>query len=312
MSQFSIILNQVIIFSILMSFGYLLRKNKVFSKSDVKGISTLLLKVLMPITVFYVIYDSNATLKLFLEHKDFFIISTILLLFLLLIGNIMTKLTKTNHKKAAPIALYYAFNNNNFFGLPIILSLFTSTTSKVNFSQFLIIDSILLWTIGVYLCNKENFKKDFFKQIKNSLNPMTLAMILALICLTFNINVPSLINSALGGFKTSSGTIAMFYVGCLLADTNPKGILKDKNLYYLIIIKMIIIPVLIMIFGPLMLSKESSFILALLIAMPGKVLVSLMIKSYNLDEYYAAKIIFVTTIVALPIIPLLTYINSLI
>lgn len=310
MSQFNIILNQVSVFSILMGLGYLFRKREIFSRNDVKGMSVLLMKVLMPTTVFFVIYDSGATLTLFLDHKNFFIITTILFFGLLYLGTLISKTFQKDQKKAIPLSLYYAFNNNNFFGLPIILSLFQTTSSKVNFSQFLIIDSILLWTIGVYLCNKENFKKDFFKQLKKSLNSMTLALLSALLLLAFKIELPSVITNSLVGFKAGSGTIAMFYVGCLLAETDYRGIFADINVYILVILKMILIPILIMIFGPLLLSKESTLILALLISMPGKVLVSIMVKDYNLDDYYSAQVIFATTLLALPIIPILTYLYS--
>lgn len=310
MTPTQITLKQIYIFIILMSLGYFFRKKQLLSKTGLQGIATLLSKLFMPITVFYVIYDSGADLKQFMEHNTFLLLSLVLMLALLQLGKLVAKLVKADHNQAVPLTLYFTFNNNNFFGLPIITSLFSSVASKINFSQFLIIDSVLLWTLGAYLCNQKQTKTSFFKQLKNSLNPMTWALLIGIVMLSFKLTLPEIINQALTGFKVSSGTVAMFYIGCLLADTDYHGILKDKGLLVLIGLKMLLIPFLIIIFGPLVLSAESSLILALLISLPGKILVSIMVGDYGLDHYYAAKLVFATTLMALPIIPLLTWLAT--
>lgn len=309
--EITIILNQIGIFVILMGLGFGFIKGKIISEDSLRGISALLMKLLMPITVFYVIYESGATLKLFGENILFMLIVVVLFVILLACGTLLSKFMKMRNAQAVPFILYFVFNNNNFFGLPLITSLFGSAASRVNFSQHLIIDNLFLWTIGVYLCSRHLNEGNFFKQIKNSINGMTLAIVLALVFLGFGIEVPAIINQALAGFKASSGTIAMFYVGCLLATTDYQGILKDKSLYFLIIIKMIVVPLLILVFCRGLLGYESSLILAIMMGLPGKILVSIMVGNYGLDDRYAAKLVFATTIVALFTIPLITWVSTL-
>ena len=309
--QISIILNQVGVFGILMSIGYVFMKKNILNTATLKGISALLMKLLMPVTTFYVVYDSGATIELFIENGLFFVIVLILFLVLIGIGMLFSKVLKMQNAEAIPFILYFAFANNNFFGLPIITSLFTSAESSINFTQNLIVDSVLLWTLGIYLCTKHMKQENFLQHIKKSVNSITIAVIIAFAMIALNIQIPRVLNGALIGFKQGSSSIAMFYVGCLLADTDLSGIFKDAKLYVLVFVKMIALPILILLFLKPVLGEESAVVLAILMGLPGKIMITIMVGTYELNDYYAAKLVFATTIVALFTIPLIIWVNTL-
>ena len=309
--QISIILNQIGIFVILMSLGFGFMKGKILDKISLRGISVMLMKLLMPITTFYVIYESGATIENLMENGIFFVIVAGLFTILLLIGMFLSKKLKMQNAEAIPFILYFVFSNNNFFGLPLITSLFpNSVNSSINFSQHLIMDNLFLWTIGIYLCTKHLNEGNFWKHAKNSVNAMTIAVVLAFLMLAFKIELPVMINGALKGFKEGSSSIAMFYVGCLLANADLKGIFKEKSFYALVFVKMIAVPILILVFLRSLLGAESALLLAIMIGLPGKIMISIMVGTYELNDYYAAKLVFATTLVALFTIPLITWIST--
>jgi len=309
--QISIILNQVGVFGILMSIGYVFMKTKILNTNTLKGVSALLMKLLMPITTFYVVYDSGATIELFIENSLYFMIVLILFLSLIGIGMLFSKGLKMQNAEAIPFILYFAFANNNFFGLPILTSLFSSAESSINFTQNLIVDSVLLWTLGIYLCTRHLKQGNFLQHIKKSVNAMTLAVMIAFVMVGLNIQLPSVLDGSLIGFKQGSSSIAMFYVGCLLAEADLSGIFKDVKLYVLVFVKMIALPILILLFLKPMLGEESALVLAILMGLPGKVMITIMVGTYELNDYYAAKLVFATTIVALVTIPMIIWVNTL-
>ena len=310
--QISIILNQIGVFIVLMGIGFGFMKGKLLNSDSLKGISIVLMKLILPITTFFVVYRSGASLSLFLEKWSFFVILIGLYIVLLLIGMFLSKRMKMPNSKAVPFILYFAFSNNNFFGLPLITSLFDSPSSSVSFSQHLVMDNLILWTFGIYLCSRHLNQGNFLSQMKKGINAMTISVVLAFVMISLQIELPILIEEALIGFKSGSSSLAMFYVGCLLANIEFTDMFKEKKLYLLVFVKMILAPLVILaVFSPI-LGSETALILAILIGLPGKIVVSIMVGNYGHDEQYAAKLVFATTIVALITIPLITWAASLI
>lgn len=100
--------------------------------------------------------------------------------------------------------------------------------------------------------------------------------------------------------------LSMIIVGSMLSDLSIKSIIKEKLMYYLAFIKLIIIPVCIYIIITILHGSELlKTICILLEATPSAVVCSAFPDEYNIKKELSAKIIFITTAFSIVTIPLI-------
>ena len=224
MNTFEILLEQMGLFVIYLLAGVILIKTKVLSSEMLEAISRFVVKMALPILVFVNITDgveketlTHSVLILFITAGFYF--------FMLFCGFGMTKLF---HLKGDRAGLYQAmsmFGNVGFMGIPIVVSIYPEK-GMLYMAVFTIIDQLMLWTLGVKLTSSEKEGGAF--NPKKLINPVTVAIILALICVLTGIRIPLVLNTALQKMGATATPLAMIYLGGVFACIDVLSFIRNR------------------------------------------------------------------------------------
>ncbi|MPN08956.1 hypothetical protein SDC9_156244 [bioreactor metagenome] len=108
-----------------------------------------------------------------------------------------------------------------------------------------------------------------------------------------------------------TGPLAMIVVGCSLADQELKNIARNYNLIKFAVIKQILLPVLIFFVLRLFCSDDVVWIIVILASMPTAVNLVAFIGERGEDSATAAQAVIVSTLISLPMIPVLLWLMRL-
>lgn len=198
-----------------------------------------------------------------------------------------------------------AFGNIGFMGIPIVTSIFPER-GMLYISVFTMIDQLMLWTVGVRLTSKAEHSSFDFKKL---INPVTVAIVLALIFILTGISLPEILNTAFSKIGATATPLAMIYLGGVFACMDVRKYICKLDYYGIVAIKMLIFPVLFyLLLGLLPISAEIRMTMTLTSAMPVMSSVVMMANAYGTDGDYAMGGILVTTVCSIVTLPLVYWI----
>lgn len=309
--QIVIVINQIIIFAILMVIGFIAAKTKVITKDALNTLSKLIVKIILPALIFSIVAGSGVTIEEFLISGRFAIGVVLCYTLLILVGIMMSKLCKLQGKTANIFIALATFGNMGFMGIPLIQAIFKEPVAQVCISVYTIVDMAFLWTFGVYLCSRHQKKSNSLSAVKNMINPTTIALLVAFIIMIFKIPVPGLLMNTILGIGGTSKYLTLMYLGGALAYVSVSKIPKKPSIFMLVIVKMLIIPVIVYLLLGFFLPQIPKTILTIIVGLPAMTTIAMVATAYGSDDEYATEVIFVTTLFSLVTIPIVSIVTSI-
>lgn len=196
------------------------------------------------------------------------------------------------------------FSNLGFMGIPVAGAVF-GPESIFYVSIFNLTFSILLFSVGVLMLRPDMGK---YLDPKLFLNTGLIASVAGLILFVLQVHIPSPfadVFTLLG--STTTPPLAMVVVGALLATLPIEGIFTDKKIWAITLLRLCVIPI--AVFLVLRPFVEGPFLLGvpvLLAAMPVAANAVMLAEEYHVDSTLASKGVFLTTILSLVTLPLIT------
>lgn len=309
--QIDIIINQIIVFSILMAIGFVSAKSNVFTKDALNALSKVIVKVILPALIFSIVADSGLTPKDFLVSGGFTLGIVLCFVLLIITGLVMSKLCKLEGKTSNVFIALATFGNMGFMGIPLIQEIFKEPVAQVCITIYTIIDMALLWTFGVYLCSRHRQNSNSLSAVKNMINPTTAALFIGLIIMIFKIPVPDLLMNTVKGLGGTTKYLTLMYLGGTLAYVSAGNTIRKPSIFILTLVKMLMMPVLIYYILGFFLPQIPRTILTIIVGLPSMTTIAMVATAYQSDDEYAAEIIFVTTLASLFTIPIISVITSM-
>ncbi|QUH25751.1 AEC family transporter [Serpentinicella alkaliphila] len=138
------------------------------------------------------------------------------------------------------------------------------------------------------------------------LNPNIIAVYIGIIIMAVDIRLPNMLLLSVNAIGSITGPLSMIIVGVILSEVDIKNYIKDITVYYGVIVKLIVMP-LILYFLLLLISNISIInnTLVILVAMPSAIMTSIFAESYKKEKDYATVIVFLTTVFSIVTLPLL-------
>ena len=320
MSTLNILFNQIGMFVIYILAGIILIRTHVLNRENMEVVSRLVIKLALPVMIFT--NTVNGVDKQMLFHS-LPILGIAFFMYICLFG--LSFLSgKILHLQGDHQQLYSAmsaFGNIGFMGIPIVTSIFPER-GMLYISVFTMIDQLMLWTVGVRLTSKaedtvENTSKNSSQcgknvgavkhstfDFKKLINPVTVAIVLALFCILAGLTLPEILNTAFSKIGATATPLAMIYLGGVFACMDVKKYICKLDYYGIVAIKMLIFPVLFyLILGLLPISAEIRMTMTLTSAMPVMSSVVMMANTYGTDGDYAMGGILVTTVCSIVTLP---------
>lgn len=302
-----ICLKQVVQLFILILCGVVIEKSKTAGKDGKQLLSSLLIKFAVPCMIvnsYIGSYDSNVSNNITLS----FIYSVLICVVGILISILAAKFVKVENRATFKFAC--SFSNAAYMGFPLVKALF-GDEGIIYASSYVTVFNILLWSIGyMYFTNKTSFK-DLIKNLITC--PPIIAVVIGLIIYIFKIPVIDVIASPIESIGSLTTPISMFIIGMTIAESDIKSLLKNVEIYYAILIRLIIIPIISLII--IKCFKMPDIVrnaILILHACPAAAITTLLAIENKKDEQYAAGVVVISIILSIISLPLYTYLLTLI
>jgi predicted permease len=299
MSLAYISFQQILIMVMIMAIGLLCAKTGLIDDDMCKKLSNLLLLVVNPLLIllsyqrpFETAVLQGLLLTIFLGFVSFMIA--------IAASHIVYRNRGDKDYGLERFAAVYP--NSAFLGIPLINGIF-GTEGVFYLTGYLTVFFIFFWTHGMITMSG---KRDFSAIKKALVSPPLLAIFLGFAMFVLRIQLPDIIYTPLallGGLNTP---LAMLVAGASIYGASILGILRDKRIYGLCAMRLLILPALtILALAPFDIPPMIRGVIVVISACPIAINLILFAHRYNRDHLYASQAFAASTILSLGTIPLL-------
>lgn len=288
---------QVTIFCLILA-GYILTKAKVLSADARKPLSNLLINFILPcniITSFMMEFNQ----KIMMDCLAILLVSICIQIFVIFTSKYFYP--KTESSKMPVLRYGTIVSNAGFMGNPIAQGLY-GDLGLLYASIYLIPLRAVMWSFGV-TCFTGTKGKGVLKKILT--HPCIVAVLIGIVLMLTQFQLPKGIEQTLRYAGNANTALSMIVIGNILAEVKASEIL-DLKAWWFCLVRLAIIPLLVLIGCQLAgideLVKQVSVVLA---GMPGAATTAILAAKYDSDAHFAAKIVFLSTLLSMLSIPLL-------
>ncbi|WP_026479010.1 AEC family transporter [Alkaliphilus transvaalensis] len=303
---FITVFNQIAILSLMIIIGYGIKKFDVLNDQLNKGISGLVLKVTLPAMIIKSMQFEFSREVLMTSFK---MILLSLLVHGLAIGisYIVYKYYKKDGPEGDVIQFILVFSNVGYMGYPVIYAIY-GDMGVFYAALFNIPFNVLLWTIGVSIMTRNSRReKEDVNYLKLIFNPGIIAVVLGFGMFLLSIKIPYVIYETLHSVGEMTVPLSMLVIGAMLGEMPLKEVFNEKRLISVSIIRLLAIPLIAMLilwgmgFRGILLGVP-----VVIAGMPAAANTAVFATIYDTAPHFASKAVFVTTLLSMITIPLLS------
>lgn len=301
MNFFTNMLNLQLTLFILIIIGIFLKKKNYIGEEGKKMLSDLLINLILPCNI---IYSFCSKIEIASNFVSNCILAIILSSCIQLTATFLSKWVFRNYPKTQKNVMSYGLicSNSSFIGLPVAECLYGSL-GVLYTSIFQIPIRFTMWTAGLSLFTTVD-KKDAFKKLLK--HPCIISIFIGFLLMILPISLPQFVSNTISTLSKCTVPISMFVIGATLADANIKTLFSRAVLYYTVL-RLIAFPVAVFIIlrmfnlDPLLIG-----ISVIMTGMPAGSTTAILAEKYGCDAEFASQIIFVSTLLSIFTIPLLS------
>lgn len=298
------ILNQTIIMLLLIMAGIICSKTGIISKETNKQLSTFVLQVVNPVLIlmsFQTEYRSELAKNLVITF------GLSVLAFAIMIGSAMLFVRKGEGRETAVERFAATYSNCAFMGIPLLNALF-GAEGVFYLTAFITVFNFFVWTHGVILLSGE---RDFRQVAKVFYSPTIIAIVLGIIMFFAHIRIPAVPAQALQFIANINTPMAMIVSGVTMADTNILKLLKKPGIYYISVLRLLVIPIILALVLSLFDIDEKVRLTVIIAASaPPAAMGTLLSIKYGRNSLYASEIFTAGTILSIATLPIIVRITE--
>lgn len=333
MSQFEIVVGQIVGFFIMMMVGYGCVRLRFYGMKTLDGMCMLLTRVLIPLLVFSNAVDGTTRADL-VGNWGIMLLTAAMYGLLMLVFFVTAWAIRLRGSRSHLFQAGFIFGNAGFIGIPLVLALFPKHGAMF-IVLMSIVDQALLWTYGVWLCEpvrdeseakigagepgdsgesggsaqalpSRNLGKSALALLRRFANPAIAGILIALVIIITGWRVPPMVLTPLHTIGQMATPLSLFYLGGLFALTKWWGVFKRYELYVGLVVKMLAFPVgfyfamsALAAVTPLPITHEMIQMMSLISGLPTMTTVAMFAgRSKNMPEY-AVGVVLVSTLFSL-------------
>ena len=210
---------------------------------------------------------------------------------------------KGKEKKNPPIMRFACiFSNAAYMGFPLIQALF-GAEGLLYASAYVTVFNILLWTVGYAIVSGKASPKEVLHSICTT--PVLWSVLIGLILYLGRIQLPELIRQPIQLVGNMNTPLSMVITGMMIAGSRPDKLFRNKEIFRIILIRMVLIPVAsFLVFALLGVKGMAAEVVLLLEACPCAAITSVFAVQFGYDEDLAAGAVVITTFISILVLPL--------
>lgn len=298
------ILDQTIIMLILIMVGVLCFKAHIISRESNKDLSKLVLQVVNPAVIF-MSYQTDYKSEL---------VRNLLLTFALSVGSMAILIAaayifiRKKEDRETEIERFSAiYSNCGFMGIPLMNALF-GMEGVFYLTAYITVFNIIVWTHGIILISGE---KDIKKVIKVFYSPTIISIVLGIICFFLKLRLPEVPSRAFNYVVQLNTPLAMIVSGVTMAETDIPELLKNKRVYMVCALRLLLLPVILSVLLSLLpLDEKVRMTVIVAAAAPPAAMCTLQCIRYGRNSVYASELFTAGTVFSVATLPMMVRITE--
>ncbi len=292
-----ITVNQIIQMFVLIFVGVVCTKVGLLDSQRSKTLSDVVTKVVTPalvISSFQREFDPKMLRNL--------LIALALSIFSLALSWVVVRLLlRKNDKFDYKVERFAAmYSNCGFMGIPLAYGVF-GDDGVFYIAGFNLLFNLLVFTIGQNSM-MEKPSGSFWKQM---ITPVSVASVIAVLLFVLRVDLPDVIGSPIEMIGDMTTPLAMLTAGVSVTQVNFAKALKNRRLYVVCALKLLVIPILFVLATKFLPLPEDVFMaIVLATACPTATVTVLFSVLYGRDDTYASEIFAASTLFSIVTIPL--------
>ncbi len=304
-TNFLTVASQVLSLFIMIAIGYILGKTRLLREEATPGLSNLILYVATPAAILQAFLNEERT------AEKIFNLALVAVFAILthLIGILIAKffIRAKNADTATVLRFGVIFSNCGYMSFPLQKALLGDIGVFYG-AMYVAVFNIFLWSYGIAIMGRD--KK--FPWKKAIFSPSVIAVVISIVLYLLQLNLPSVVGSAVSAFSALNTPLPMVIIGYYLSTSNLLGALTDKRIYLSAALRLIGIPAIILaillLFGvrgaPLIASTVAA-------SAPIAAASSMLSIKFNRDTICAVNGVTLTTLLSIITMPLFVAIAQL-
>lgn len=305
MEAFISILFQIVVMFLLVLCGVFLYRIHWISEETNRQLSNIVISFVNPALMFYA-YNIELKVQLIAGLGQAFLVAVVT--HGLFIG-ISKLLLKDNASGNYGLERYCCiYSNCAFIGIPLVSAVY-GVEGVFYVTAYITVFNLLMWSHGIVLMDSSG-KTNFVRKVL--LSPTILATLLGMVVFFAQVPVPKVILEPVRYIGSLNTPLAMIVSGVTIAQSNFLEGLKDKRIYWIAFIKLLLVPVMVLcLFFFFHIDQKALMSTILVGACPTATASTLLAIQYGRDEKYASRIFGMTTIFSVVTLPLLVILGEL-
>ena len=295
----SAILNQTFIMLILIFVGVLCAKTGLISQDANSSLSKFVLQVVNPAVIF-MSYQKECESRLVKNLLLTFALSAVSFAAAIGMAYLLIRHKEGRDTEAERFSAIYS--NCGFMGIPLVNAVFCSE-GVFYLTAYITVFNIIVWTHGVIMISGQRDVNDLLKVFRS---PTIISIVLGLVTFFAGIRLPGTVSKALEYITDLNTPLAMVVSGVTISSANIKKLLSNKRIYYIVSVKLVIIPAvisLLLIVTGICTPVTHTVLIAS--AAPPAAMCTLMCLKYGKNSVYASQIFALGTVLSAVTLPLL-------
>lgn len=286
---------------IYLGIGVFAYKKEMITDENRNQLISLILNILMPALVFNSFRDVNSDI---LKTGLLALIgSTFIYTFYALLGRYAYPRIEESKRRVLDYATLV--NNAGLAGQPLSLSMY-GNIGALYASIFLIPHRIFMWSLGIKILEGDENSKEGPSTLGKLLrNPSIIAVFFGLARGLLRIEIPTFLDRSIMTMASIVSPFSRIIIGSIIATISIHSLFEKGVLRYTII-RLFIIPLTVLSLSKMIGLDETLIgVFTIMSSMPAGTTTALLAADYDLDESYASKIVFVTTMLSIISVPII-------
>lgn len=293
---------------IIMLPGYIMKKMGILTKHHAEGMSSLITNITFPCLII-VSMQMEFSMEILNNCKYAIIIFSCIIAVTMILARLASKKANLPRTQSGIFTFMLMFGNTGFIGFPVLSGLFGQ--EAVLYGALCdAVYNLFMFTIGIAIIkpgDEKIDKKAMIKQtIKESLNPCFFGLVIGLALFIGKVTLPDIIAGPLNSIGNITSPLAMIVIGSHLAEIDFRELFKAKHAYIVCLLKLIVTPLIGLVFVKLIIGTGSLLASAIIIeaAMPVAMCSVIFSEQYKADVNFAVKGVMLTTVMCIVTIPI--------
>lgn len=300
-----ILLQQMILFGIMMLIGYFCARKNVFDRHVTKSISWLVVNIANPALILSGCLSGNT-----IEKQELWFIAALsfgIYFFMILISLPLVLCFVRKKEDRGVYQFMLIFSNMGFMGLPLMAAVY-GAQSVMYISMFLIPFNVLVYTFGIWRLKDGTVeeKGGKWQTLIKIINPGVVASLLAFIISMSGLAFEGIVVNLADMLGNLTGPLSMMVIGASFIELGLKDLFLDWKLYAFSFFKLILFPLVgILLLKTFVTGEELLGACFVVMAAPAGSMTVMFSKQYRSEDAIATKAVAFSTLLSVFTMPLM-------